>query len=159
MDARIYVLFLLLGLASFSADTSQTLRERYGQPISETYIVKPGVVASAKYGVSGHVCAIAIKPQQALHPLKRRGNTIGNSSQVFAILEELAPEQERGKRQTPAFLNLVCMGPDTGEMDCGGVREDWERLVVYRMGNDSVQHYATIQWKRDECRDIAPDED
>jgi hypothetical protein len=158
MYARICVPFLLIGLASFSGDTSQTLHERYGQPISETYIVKPGVVASAQYGASGHVCAIVIKPQQALHPLKRRKNTVGNYSQVLAVLEELVPEPERGKRLTPSFLHLVCVPPDEG-MDCGGVREDWERLVISRMGDNSVQHYATIQWKRDECRDIAPDQD
>jgi hypothetical protein len=159
MDARICLSLLVMGLASIPGDTSQTWHQRYGQPISETYIVKPGVVASVQYGPSGRACSIVIKPQHALLPLKRRKNNVGNFSQVFSILEELVPERERGKRLTPTSLHLACVGQDAGEMDCSGVREDWERLLIYRMGGDSVQHYATIHWKRDECRDIDTDQD
>jgi hypothetical protein len=40
-----FILFsALVFQGSFPADTAQTLREHFGQPISETYLVKPGVV-------------------------------------------------------------------------------------------------------------------
>jgi hypothetical protein len=50
--------------ASFPADTGPTLHERYGRPISETYLVRPGIVASARYGGSGHVCEIVLSPRK-----------------------------------------------------------------------------------------------
>ena len=41
-------LALLLFLqGSFPADTGQSLRNRYGPPISENFLVRPGVVATA----------------------------------------------------------------------------------------------------------------
>jgi hypothetical protein len=46
----------------------------------------------------------------------------------------------------------------TADIDCrGGVEEDWEQLVINHSGSKDTTHYASIRWKRDECRDIYPD--
>jgi len=52
--------------SSFPPDTAQTLRERYGQPISETYLVKPGVVIAASYGPSGRPFAPRIGLKESI---------------------------------------------------------------------------------------------
>jgi hypothetical protein len=147
---------LVAGLASFPADTSHTLQERYGQPISETYLVRPGIAVSVRYGASGHVCVMVVEPERAERPLNRRENNIGDYGQTVEMLKELVPEKEWGKYNMPTLLHLACAPFDT-DMDCGGVEEDWEKLVIKRNGGKDRQHYASIQWKRDECQDIHPD--
>jgi hypothetical protein len=155
MWARLSLGLLLAILASFPADTASTLRERYGNPISESYRVRPGIVVWAGYGSSGHVCALLIKPEPAEHPLNRRENTIGDVQQATEILKELVPEQERGKYGTPTISHVVC--GFNNDIDCGGVEEDWEKLVINRSGGKDATHYASIRWKRDECRNIYPE--
>src|ERR1700686_484162 len=49
---------------SFPADTVQTMRQKYGPPISETYLIKPGVVTTVSFGASGHVCEIVVRPEE-----------------------------------------------------------------------------------------------
>lgn len=156
MRSCVGIVFLVAGLATFPADTSHTLQERYGQPISETYRVRPGIAVSARYGASGHVCAIVVEPEQPQYPLNDRKNTIGDYEQVAGILKELVPERERGKYVIGTFLDMVCL-PLDADTDCGGVEEDWEKLVIHRSGSSDRQHYATIRWKRDECHGIYPD--
>ena len=153
MWTRLGLGFLLAGLASFTADTASTLQERYGMPISETYLVRPGIVVWARYGLSGHVCAMLVKPERAEYPLNRRENTIGNYQQAQEIVRELIPEKQRGKYGEPTISHLA--GPfDT---DGSGVEEDWEKLVINRSGGNDATHYISIRWKRDECREIYPD--
>jgi hypothetical protein len=148
------VLLLLVGLASFPADTSQTLHERYGQPILETYLVRPRIAAAVRYGASAHVCAITVYPEHPRHPLSSPENSIGDDKQVAEVLSELVPEKERGKYLMGTFLDLACPGKD---VDCGGVEEDWEKLTIHRMGNSYAEHYAAIHWKRDECKEAYAD--
>jgi hypothetical protein len=49
---------------SFPSDATQILHKRYGQPISETYLVEPGVTIAASYGPGGHICNIVISPER-----------------------------------------------------------------------------------------------
>jgi hypothetical protein len=156
MRTRLGVAFLLLGLASFPADTSQTLHERYGQPISETYLIRPGIAVAARYGASQHVCSTTIYPEHPTHPLNSRENSIGDDRQVAEMLSELVPTKERGKYLMGTFLDLFCFVE--GETAyCGGVEEDWEKLKIDRMGTKDANRYAAIHWKRDECKDVYDD--
>jgi hypothetical protein len=149
----------IAGIAFFVAtmftfvDTSQTLQERYGRPVAETYRVRPGVVASAHYGASGHVCLIVVQPEKPHCPLNSPKNTVGNYDQMVEILKELVPESERGKYVIGGFANIFC-GTDR---DCFGVDENWEKLTIFRSGSNDRQHYASIRWKRDECQGLDPD--
>jgi hypothetical protein len=154
MKSILGIVFFLAALATFPGDTSQTLKERYGSPISETYRVRPGVVASASYGASGHVCAIVVEPEQPHCPLNNPKNTIGGYGQAVEIVKEIVPETERGKYVIGGFVNLFCPSEDR---DCFGVNENWEKLTIFRSGSNDRQHNATIQWKRDECEGIGPD--
>ena len=127
--------------ASFPADTAQTLRERYGQPISETYLVKRGVVIAASYGPSGLICNIVVSPE-------RLWNSTFESKQLTEIIDEVAPVNERGKFLMGTFLNANCMPTN----DCFGTAGTYEKVHIARMGSTDAEHYARIEWLRDECR-------
>jgi hypothetical protein len=127
--------------SSFPADTAQTLRERYGQPISEAYLVKPGVVIAASYGPSGHVCNLVVSPE-------RLWNSTFESKQLTEIIDEVAPMNERGKPLINGFLNAYCMPTN----DCFGTESTYEKVHIVRFGSTDAEHYARIEWLRDECR-------
>jgi len=165
MRSRLGVVLLVL-LASFPADTSHTLQVRYGQPISdphgrpgsETYLVRPGIVASVRYGKSGHVRNILVRPAKPFYPLRSRKNAI-SSKQMDEILNELVPAEERGKEGTPNLLDVTCFPANTDSV-CSGVEFDWEKVFIHHNGGNGNEQCATIRWKRDECHSKPyPDED
>jgi hypothetical protein len=148
MWLRLGVLMFLSALqVPFPADTAQTLHERYGQPVSETYLVRPNVIATARYGSSGHVCEIVVNPRKPSSIIKSGNNSI-DSKELTEVLDEIVPMNERGKYMIGTFDNITCL-PDN---DCQGVHGSWEKVVIYRNGGTRNEHYATIQWKREECR-------
>jgi len=126
---------------AFPADTAQTLRERYGQPISETYLVKPGVVIAASYGPSGHICKFVVSPE-------RLWNSTFESKQLTEIIDELSPVNERGKFLMGTFLDAICLPTN----DCFGTANTYEKVDITRIGSTDAEHYARIEWLRDECR-------
>ena len=127
--------------SSFPADTAQTLRERYGQPISEAYLVKPGVVIAASYGPSGHVCNLVVSPE-------RLWSSTFESKQLTEIIDEVAPMNERGKPLINGFLNAYCMPTN----DCFGTESTYEKVHIVRFGSTDAERYARIEWLRDDCR-------
>jgi hypothetical protein len=131
---------LVLLQVSFPAESGQTLRERYGAPISENFLIRPGVVATASYGASGHVCQIVVRPL-------RLWNSILASERVTDIVEELVPRRDRGKYLMGTFLNAICFPT----MDCGGSAETWENVDIFRNGGTGNERYVRIHWRRDEC--------
>jgi hypothetical protein len=129
---------------SFPADTAQTLRQQYGPPISESYRVKAGVVASVVFGATGHVCEIVVNPEETA--LVKRGKTF-TDLQLTEVIEELVPVNERGKSIGGSFINFTCL-PDN---DCAGTDHEYEDVTIYLNGGTDQRRYATIQWGRDEC--------
>jgi len=127
--------------SSFPADTAQTLRERYGKPISETYLVRPGVVIAATYGPSGHICNIVVSPE-------RLWNSTFESKQLTEIIDEVVLVNERGKFLMGTFLNAYCMPTN----DCFGTASTYENVNIVKFGSTDAEHYARIEWLRDECR-------
>lgn len=170
MWLRLLTILLALTAISFPAETPETLRERYGKPIdanyaarpgiafSETYIVRPGVAASVQYGSSGQPCAMLLGPEQPLRPLNNRINTIGDYKQVKQMLSELVPDEERGKFVSGAPLHIAC-GSEYPELDCGGGEDRWEKVLIHHSGGRDKEHFATVQWTRDECKNAKPQEE
>jgi hypothetical protein len=128
------------------ADTSSDFSKRYGSPICETYLVRPAIVASVSYGKSGQACEIVVSPNQSGEPIKSRNTTI-NSQQLTEVLDEIVPVEERGKMRMGIFAHLTCWP----SLDCEGTQTIWDTVEIYRNGGDNNEHYATIQWNRDEC--------
>jgi hypothetical protein len=46
------------------------------------------------------------------------------------------------------FVNMTCLPSN----DCNGTETNWDAVVIYRNGGTDDEHYATIEWNRDECR-------
>lgn len=150
MCLRLGLLLLVVTLqSSFTGKTALTLRERYGQAISETYLVRPGIAVSASYGESGDVCELLISPQKPSSLIKSANLTPAtiDFNQMTEIIAELVPVSERGKGKGSSMLNLRCLPAD----DCAGSDGSWEKLRIYRNAGRGGEHYATIQWQRDEC--------
>ena len=142
---------VLLALAvpgSFPAMSGGTLRQHYGQPISETFLIRPGVVATATYGPDGQTCELLIAPKQSDGLIK---NWPGAETIPYETLKEveneLVPSGERGKFKIAGFDDLMC-GPDNS---CWGTQQQWEKIVEYSNSGKNGARYAVIQWLRKEC--------
>jgi hypothetical protein len=136
--------------APFLSKTSETLQQQLGKPISETYIVKPGILVTVGYGPSGQTCELVISPREPdVIVRKWPGSGEIDTDVLWGIEDELVPKSERGKHIMDTFLNIICLP----ENDCSGVESNWEKITIYRNGGGKVgPHYSKIEWKREECR-------
>jgi hypothetical protein len=127
---------------SFPGKTGETMRQRYGPPVSETFLVRPGLVVSASYGKHGQFCELFISPQKPTSPIKSADQTAKSidSKLLTEVINELVPESERGRGISGDFLNLRCLPSD----DCAGTGSNWEKISIYRNGSSNDEHYATI---------------
>jgi len=134
------VLFLLLFLsAAIMAQNSNSLRQKYGEPFSETFEVRPKILLTVKYAKTGEVCSMRIEPLTFRIGDLQLGNTrLIESKLLDEILEELAPENQRGK-----FL--------VGTIRGGVMVADYERVEVYQKGKTDKWSSAGIVWKNEAC--------
>jgi hypothetical protein len=54
--------------SGFPSKAGETMRQRYGPPVSETFLVRPGLVLSPSYGKNGQLCELFISPQKPTSP-------------------------------------------------------------------------------------------
>jgi hypothetical protein len=147
MLLRLSVILLALAVpTAFLGENSQTLRQQYGQPVSETFLVTPGIVVTAAYGKSGNTCELVITPKQPAGLIKSVSDTI-DYKLLNKIEEELVPARSRGKYRMGGFVNLVCLPRN----DCVGTEEDWQNVVIYTNSGKDGANYDVIRWTRDEC--------
>ena len=142
------IAFLLLILCTTATAQSSTgLRQKYGSPVKESYLVRDSILATASYNKEGRqVCEILIEPLPPSTPIKSDDQKI-KSGILDELINELVPMQERGKHLMSGFLNLTCLPRD----DCAGTGEDYENVYIYRNGGIDSHRYATIQWKKVGC--------
>ena len=126
--------------------TSDDLRQKYGSPLKESYLVRPGILVTVTYSKDGQICEMMIEPQPPSTPIKSSDERI-RSIVLNEIIDELVPIKERGKHLGSSFLNLTCLPRN----DCAGTGESYEKLYIYRNGGDDLHRYATIQWKNKGC--------
>jgi hypothetical protein len=141
---------ILLAMAlqgSFPAKAPDTLRHRYGKPLSETFLVRPGIVVSASYGTSGKTCELAIVPKESDAIFTAPGSATIDDKLLQEIGDELVPKSDRGKYIMGTFLDISCSPED----DCAGALEDWEKVQIYRNAGKTGTRYEAIQWNREEC--------
>jgi hypothetical protein len=140
-------LLAVVSQVSFAAKTSDTLRQRYGKPLSETFLVRPGTVVSATYGTSGETCELGIVPKEPDAIFTQPGSGTIDEKTLQEVEDELVPKPERGKYIMGTFLNIVCLP----ENDCAGVQEEWQNIMIYRNAGEKGTRYEAIQWNRAEC--------
>jgi hypothetical protein len=139
---------ILIFPASFPVKTTSSFRQRYGQPLSETFLVRPGIVVSASYGASGDTCELVISRKQPDAEIKRwPGSETIDYKLLKEIEEELVPINERGKFKIGGFDDIFC----APTFDCIGSSEGWEKVGTYTNAGDTGARYEVITWNRDEC--------
>jgi hypothetical protein len=134
-------------LGSFPAKNPQTFRERYGKPLSETFLVRPDIVVSAFYGPSGNTCELAIVPKDPETIFTAPHSRTIDNKRLEEIENELVPKGERGKFTITNVIDASC----PAENHCSGIEYRWEKVVISRNDGDGDSRLGLIRWNRDEC--------
>jgi len=136
---------LLFTCTVATAQTSTSLREKYGNPSSETFRVRPDINVTVTYAKTGEVCEMLIKP--ASETVNGKPSLL-KSQPLKDVIDELVPKNERGAFIIGTFVNVVCQ-PNN---DCAGANESYQRLSIFSNGSTDAHRFATIRWKRDACQ-------
>ena len=136
-------LMAILTCTAMAGQTRAELKTKYGSAVSETFIVRPGIVVTARYSSTGRIVELLISRQNTDLIKSKNGNALNNDI-VKAIINELVPMPKRGKCLMGSFLNVDCLP----QGDCVGSEEDYERLTIYYNSADGGRsNYAVVRWK------------
>jgi hypothetical protein len=126
-----------------AAQSRDDLKKKYGEPISETFLLRPGIALTASHDSTGKITEYVIAPL-VTDLIKSKGN--GLTREVLkTLIDELVPLSARGTPQIGGFLNIACLP----ENDCYGSYDSYEKLTVYyNAGKNGNVNYAVIQWKK-----------
>jgi hypothetical protein len=132
----------LLPSGPLAAQSRNELRQKYGEPVSETFIVRPDISVTATFGPGGRITEFLIAPKNT-DLIKSRGKSLSADS-VNAIIDELVPRSVRGKHLIGGFVNATCLP----ENDCNGISDSYERVTIYyNAAAEGRVHYAVVQLK------------
>ncbi len=132
----------LLDSGTLAAQSIQKLRQKYGDPVSEEFIVRPGIKVIATFGTDGRIREFLVAPQNTAL-IKSQGMTLPIAD-VNAVVDELAPPSLRGKHLVSEFINADCLPAN----DCNGSTDNFEKVkIYYNAARDGQVHYAVIQLK------------
>jgi len=145
---RILVACLLI--VSFSlpvAQTSQTLRDRYGEPDIERFTAARDIGLTVEYGSDGLACQIVIERKQPLlHSEQAR--TYMAPEAVSEIIDGIAPPASRGRSINSLLESMGC---------AEGRVEEYENVWIGHFSNMCVplkperESSATVVFKRQVC--------
>lgn len=127
--------------------SSQELRNRYGEPDLERFIARPEIGLTIQYGSDHLACQVLIEPPQPLIYTEAKVPLM-SSEAVTEILEETAPAQMRGKESGKAITMSGCNEFQIVE---------YENVVITRSTHNCLplkperEMRATIAFKRDIC--------
>jgi hypothetical protein len=138
------LLILLLACTSLFAQTKDDLRKKFGEPVSETFVVQPGITATVSYSENGRVREMLLMPQPSSNLIKSKQMPI-NYDLLRKVINELVPKEERGKSIGNSFLSIMCL-PNN---DCAGSSESYDKLTIYYNAGKDGANYAVIQWKKE----------
>ncbi len=140
---------ILAIVSAAPAQTTQTMRSKYGPPVSETFAVGHGITATLSFGSTGEACEMIVAPEQPRGQIKSRGTTMTTAT-LDKVLDQLVPPASRGTMLMGTFVNMTCLPAN----DCAGTSTAWEHVTIYRNGSTDRYPYATIQWKRAGCEPV-----
>lgn len=145
---RIFVGCLLIAVGSVVlTQSSEELRNRYGEPDLERFAVRLGINLTVQYGSDHLVCQALIAPPQSLIHQDEQ-TSLMPSEGVSELLEEIAPVATRGK--------LINEGSFQSGCNVGRFTE-YENVWIMRARHEcdpsSQDRDATtsITFKRDIC--------
>jgi hypothetical protein len=137
------LLIILLTCTAVGAQTKDDLRKKYGEPVSETFVVRSGIVVTATYAPTGQIKELLIAPQPSSASIKSKPSAL-NYDTLREIIDDLVPRKERGKYLMGTFLNITCLPQN----DCAGSSEDYEKLNIYYNAGKDGANYVVIKWKK-----------
>jgi len=126
------------------AQSKNQLRQRFGEPMSETFLVRPGIAVTATYAPNGKIAELVISPINS-SLIKSRNATLTRES-VDAVINELVPAANRGKFVISEFEHIICEPAD----DCSGSSAHYQNVTIYYNGSakEGRVTYAVVQWKK-----------
>ena len=133
----------LLPSGTLAAQSRNELRQKYGEPVSETFIVRPGVSVTATFGTNGRITEFVISPHITSN-IKSRLNSLSKDS-VTVIIDELVPPAVRGKHVISTFINADCPPAN----DCYGSSDTYEKATIYYNSAEKGRvNYAVVDLKK-----------
>jgi hypothetical protein len=140
MKSLLILFILCSGALSQSRDD---LRKKYGEPISEDFLLRPGIKVTASHNSNGQITELVIAPL-VTDLIKSKGNGLTRGV-LKELIDELIPASARGAQQIGGFLNIACLP----ENDCYGSYDSYEKLTIYyNAAKNGNVNYVVIQWKK-----------
>jgi hypothetical protein len=137
------VLVTILSSTAIAGQSRDELKTKYGNAVSETFIVRPGIGVTATYSSTGRIVELLISRQNTDLIKSRNGNAL-SSDVLKMIIDELVPMPKRGKYLIGGFVNFGCLP----QGDCAGSEVDYEKLTIYYNAADGGgANYAVVRWK------------
>lgn len=130
---------------TLSAQSVDDLRQKYGNPVSQTFALRQGIGLRVKSKTNGVITEMRIVPNSTDGLIESRDMTLAYEL-AKDLLAELLPPSRRGKFVIGTFVHALCMP----ENDCAGVSEDYENVHIFY--NSSAKPgqlcYVDIRLKR-----------
>ncbi len=123
--------------------TAKALRQKYGNPISETFLIRPNIVVAVSYDKAGQISQMVIEPKLDDAFIKSRSGRIDDKT-LKEVIDELVPDKVKGKGLYGSFINATC----PPENDCAGTMSGYENVTIYYNGSIDSHRYSTIQWHK-----------
>jgi hypothetical protein len=121
------------------------LRRKYGDPVSETFVVRPGVSVTASYATNGRIVELLISPEAQGYIKSYALRKPTSRDFVRVLIDELLPSSLRGKFVIGGFNHMVCLPTN----DCGGSSEKYENATIYyNGGKDGGVNYAVVMLRK-----------
>ena len=139
------VLIAVLACGTLLGLYKEQLRQRFGAPVAETYLVRPGIEATATYGADGKITRLLIAPSSDRGFHRSRSVTLSRRA-VDSVLDELVPPAQRGKFMGAEMLDVTCLPAD----DCAGSMTNYKKLSIYYNSSPESDQvpYAVVEWNR-----------
>lgn len=135
----------VLASATLFGQSKEELRRKYGEPVSETFMVRPGVTVTATYTKSGRIAELLISPVAPGYVKSQGLRKPMNKDFVQAVIDELLPSSMRGKFVIAGFDNMQCLPTN----DCWGSSEEYAKAsIYYNAGRDGTVSYAVVTLKK-----------
>jgi hypothetical protein len=132
--SALFSLAILVALisASATAQTASQLEQKYAR--LSVYAVRPNISLTAKFGNAGRVCEMVFEPRRY-----DGGKIVLLSNlpqeETVAVIEEVVPESDRGRRLEGGGFNKWL------KSDIGG----GSITTTYRYDNMTIQFHGTIR--------------
>jgi hypothetical protein len=137
------ILILLILCTGIVAQSREDLKKKYGEPVSESFLLRPSITVTASYNSTGQITELVIAPFTT-DLIKSKGDGLSHDT-VKQLIDELVPQPARGISQIGGFLNIACLPAN----DCYGSEDNYQNLTVYyNAGKTGNVNYVVIQWKK-----------